>query len=239
MRFVFLVIVAVIGHASARGDSEATRVLFVGNSYTYHRDVPALVQAMAASLGRALECAHETAPDYSLEDHWASRSQRRLERGGKWDWLIVQQGPSTAPENRAHLRDWVKRWAEVARQHGAQTAVFTVWPFVSQIRGGGFVHVSESHRAAAAHAGVPAFPVAEAWAFALIDDPKLRLYERDGLHSTASGAYLAALVITRGLTGLEVDAVPSTLMLPGGGRFTLEEERAAFLRRVVARVPRS
>lgn len=212
------------------------RVLFLGNSYTYHRDLPALVTAMARSLGHGLVCADHTAPDAALEDHWQARTRRKIAATPRWDVLVLQQGPSTTPENRRHLQHWVQRWADLAREHGVQPAVFMVWPYAGQAARGGFLSVSESHRAAAQHARARLFPVAEAWALALHEEPRLRLYENDGLNSTREGAWLAALVLTHGLTGAAIDAVPAELALRDGTRVAIAEEHAALFRRVVARL---
>lgn len=212
------------------------RVLFLGNSYTYHRDVPALVAAMARHLGHELTCATQAAPDAALEDHWREHTRRKLAVTPRWDVLVMQQGPSTAPENRRHLRKWVQRWSDLAREHGTEPAVFMVWPFASQAAHSGFLPVSESHRAAADAAGARLFPVAEAWAFALHEEPRLHLYESDGLHATREGAWLAALALTRGLTGADVAGVPDRLQLPGGGTVGITPEHGALFRRVVARL---
>lgn len=212
------------------------RVLFLGNSYTYHRDVPALVEAMARALGHELTCVTEAAPDAALEDHWSKRTRQRLAATPRWDLLVLQQGPSTTPENRRHLQTWVGRWAKLAREHGVQPAVFMVWPFAGQAARGGFLHVSESYRAAAQAAEAPVYPVGEAWALALHEEPRLQLYEGDGLHSTREGAWLAALVLACGLTGASPDAVPAELQLRDGTRVAIAAERAALFRRVAARV---
>lgn len=212
------------------------RVLFLGNSYTYHRDVPALVAAMARSLGSELTCSTHATPDAALEDHWRPHTRRKLGATPRWDVLVMQQGPSTTPENRRHLQKWVQRWSDLAREHGTEPAVFMVWPLASQAAHRGFLPVSESHRAAAEAAKARLFPVAEAWAFAIHEEPRLRLYENDGLHATREGAWLAALALTRGLTGADVSGVPDRLELADGVTVAIAPEHGALFRRVVARL---
>lgn len=47
------------------------RVLFVGNSLTYHNDLPATVRSLARTAGdTALRTASIAEPDFSLEDHY-------------------------------------------------------------------------------------------------------------------------------------------------------------------------
>jgi hypothetical protein len=59
----------------------------------------------------------------------------------------------------------------------------------------------------------------------------LRLYQSDKVHPNKAGSYLAALVITRGLTGIRPTAIPSRLKLADGQVVELPEAEAKELRR--------
>jgi hypothetical protein len=208
----------------------ARRVLFLGNSLTYANDLPALVGAMAKCGGFDLDCTARAKPDFALEDHWSDGARGTLRRG-KFDVVVMQQGPSTQPDSRAHLRVWAGKWAGFARENGAEPVLYMVWPFATQK--GGFLLVSESYREAARSCGARIFPAGEAWALAYHADPSLRLYEPDALHPTGAGSYLAALVIARGLTGLDPARVPARLKLADGSTLTVDERQAALFRGIV------
>jgi hypothetical protein len=63
------------------------------------------------------------------------------------------------------------------------------------------------------------------------------LYEPDKLHPTQAGSYLAALVITHGLTGVPPNAIPASLTLANGGLIlALPEEQAKMLRQAAEKV---
>lgn len=234
LRLVLIVALLPLG-SQATQTPPPLRVLFLGNSLTSGHDVPAMVQAMALVGGREVEVLERTAPDYALEDHWHDGAQSLLKQTPAWDVLVMQQGPSTRPESRAHLKEWTARWAGLARTAGTRPALYMVWPLAQQRQG--FLLVSKSYREAAAAAGTEIYPAAEAWALALHRQPKLKLYAPDGLHATELGAFLAAITITRGLTGLDPALVPARLKLKSGRVVTVPEEALAVFRTAVAELP--
>jgi hypothetical protein len=148
--------------------------------------------------------------------------------------VVLQQGPSTLPDSRANLREWAGRWAAAARDRGATPALYMVWPTATQARG--FELVARSYREGAFASGVRLLPAGEAWQEALRSDPALPLYQPDQLHPTEAGTYLAALVITHGLTGARPEAVPSRLTLRAGRVLEVPEDQAATCRVAAAKV---
>jgi hypothetical protein len=209
-------------------------VLFVGNSLTYGNDLPGVVEAMAAAGGVRLYAASVALSNFSLEEHWKEGASRPTLAASRWDYLVLQQGLSSRPENQVNLREWAVRWADEARRHGVKPALYMVWPFRGQKNG--FEQVSQSYRAAAKASDARIFPAGEAWQEALRRDPATPLYHKDGLHPTPAGTYLAALVVTHGLTGVEPRSVPARLKLGSGSEFTVPDDVAERLRRAAKEV---
>jgi hypothetical protein len=224
-----------VGHGPDEGRSSGAvlRVLFVGNSLTAAHDLPELVRTMAAGAGVTMEVAARAPGGFSLADHWGDRSLRKLLAEGRFDFLVLQQGPSSQPESRRELLASAVRWAKEARRRGARPALYMVWPFRDQPRG--FTLVSTSYREAAKGADALVLPAGEAWREALAADPRLHLYQEDGLHPTPAGSYLAALVVAHGLAGVDPESVPARLELPSGRRLELGADLAAALRRAARR----
>jgi hypothetical protein len=210
----------------------ALRVLFIGNSLTAFHRLPDLVAALANAQGFALESESLTAGNFSLEDHWRSPHVLKLLRSRAWDFVVLQQGPSSRPESRVLLARWAKRFAEEIAKNGALPALYMVWPFEGQKNG--FAQVAKSYRDAAKSAKARILPAGEAWERCLRVQPQLELYLDDGLHPTPAGTYLAALVITQGLTGLAPATAPRRLVLSDGAVFELPEEVAQLLRHAAA-----
>ncbi len=204
-------------------------VLFLGNSLTASNDLPALVQSMAATGNVRLIYRAITPGGVSLEDHWHNGEGRTALAQSHWDYVVLQQGPSSRPESQVQLREWAGRWADEARAHAATPALYMVWPFQGQPDG--FKLVAQSYRRAAEASKSQLFPAGEAWDLALRGNRSLRLYLRDKLHPTPPGTYLAALVITQGLTGIRPTTIPSRLKLADGRAVELPEVQAQELRR--------
>ncbi len=233
MKVARLLALLLLSAGGLAGAAPAKRVLFLGNSLTCANDLPALVAVMAKCGGFDLDCTARAKPDFALEDHWSDGARGTVRRG-KFDAVVLQQGPSTRPESRANLREWARRWAEFAREHGAEPALYMVWPFATQRSG--FLLVSESYREAAEASGARILPAGEAWALAYHADPALRLYAPDGLHPTGAGSFLAALVIARGLTGLDPARVPAQLQLPDSTTVSVDKRQAALFRAIVGQL---
>lgn len=183
-----------------------TRILFVGNSLTYQNDLPGMVCTLARAAGRAVVCESIAKPDVSLEDHWRAGEARRAIAAGRWDIVVLQQGPSALPESRRLLIDYTKRFDAEIKKAGARTALYMVWP--SQSRRGDAEGVSQSYRAAAKAVAATLLPVGDAWRAAWAIDRNLPLYAADNFHPSGAGTYLAALVAYRHLLGEPAPATP-------------------------------
>jgi hypothetical protein len=182
------------------------RILFIGNSLTRANNLPSMVEALARAQGHTIETFALVVNNFSLEDHWnQGQAQGAISKGG-WTFVVLQQGPSSLPESRVLLRDYAKRFASEAKNAGAGTALYMVWP--AKAREGDFDAVSESYALAAKDADGVLLPAGDAWRDAWRHDPSLELYAEDGFHPSRFGSYLAALTIWRGLSGQTVIGLP-------------------------------
>lgn len=183
------------------GADGALRVLFVGNSLTYYNDLPSMLERMGVADEQPIETVDVSQGGFALEDHWDIRPARdRLEEGG-WDFVVLQQGPSSLPASRENLVTWVGIWADAIRTVDATPALYMVWPERARINV--FPDVVLSYSTAAEQAAAELFRAGEAWQAAWDIDPDLPLYGPDEFHPSVMGSYLAALTIYRGLTGRE------------------------------------
>jgi hypothetical protein len=187
-------------------------VLFIGNSLTYTNDLPGIVEAMARSDGEMEIDAGEVAfPNFSLQDHWNEGTAREELEGAEWDFVIMQQGPSSLPENQEMLREWTVKWAEVIRDHGAEPALFTVWP--SADRSFAFPDVISAYATAADGVDGVLLPAGEAWVAAWDEDGSLQFYGPDQFHPSQLGSYTAAAVIFGGLLDRSPVGLPASLRI--------------------------
>lgn len=222
-----------VGEVTGTGPADL-RVLFIGNSLTTQNDLPDIVRAIAetARTGPVIEVRTVAFPDFSLEDHWNRGDALAVLDGGGWDVVVLQQGPSTLPENRAHLAEWSGRFAERIRAAGGRPALYSIWPPRSQPNG--FDLVRDSYAGAAEGVDGILMPAGEAWRAAWELDPSLPLYERDGFHPSVLGSVTAAYVIWQRLTGQSPVGLPSRIEGGTSTRIDLGRERAALLQEAAA-----
>ena len=214
---------------------EGRRILFIGNSLTYWNDLPLIVQSLADSAGgESLAVMTVAFPDFNLEDHRAQGAAERAIALGGWEVVVLQQGPSSLPENRAQLRASVAVLNAGIGAVSAMPALYSVWPQSS--RRADFDAAIESYRLAARDVNGLLFPVAAAWLAAWEDDPALALYSPDGLHPSIAGSYLAALVMYGVLYNRSPVGLPPRVRLASGAELGVSTALAARLQEAAAAV---
>ena len=131
----FIAFLAVTGCSGApveppRTATPATyRVLFIGNSLTYSNDLPGTVAGLARSANVTIHVASVARPNLALIDH-VEGSSDALEaiRQGGWNYVVLQQGPSSLALSRDTLLLATRLLATEIRAVGARTALLMVWP---------------------------------------------------------------------------------------------------------------
>jgi hypothetical protein len=209
-----LVITSCLGSPTDPGPIEGRRALFIGNSYLYSQNIPEIVEALADSAhGDKIATAIVAGPNLALIDHWYFTSARQAIAQGGWEWVILQQGPSSVSVNRDTLRLATAYFAGVIEGVAAKPALFSAWP--SEDRRQDFPAAIESYTLAAQDVHGILLPIAAAWVAAWQRDPNLPLYQ-DGLHPSVQGAYLSALVIYSVLLEKTPVGLPARVRLRSG-----------------------
>lgn len=164
-----------------------------------------------------------------LEDHWNQGDAQKAIAQGKWDVVVLQQGPSGLPESRQSLLEYTRRFAKAIRAVGAKPALYQVWP--SAARFNDFPRVLESYQLAAAEVGGILLPVGAAWRTTWKRAAKMALYAEDQFHPSVIGSYLAALVIYKKLLGKSPLGLPAALKLRSKAltKIELSQEQANVL----------
>lgn len=213
---------------------EGRRALFIGNSYTYFSDIPGLVQAMADSMGGEKIAVETVAgPDMALVDHWNEGTAKREIAEGGWEWVVLQQGPSSVQVNRDSLRTLTQMFgAEIAKVN-AKPALFSAWPAASRTQD--FDRAIESYALAASDVSGILLPVAASWKKAWESDATLQMYQ-DGLHPSAIGSYLAAATIYSKLLNRTPKGLPLTIRTRNGLQITLSQATATIVQNAAAGV---
>src|SRR6185503_708666 len=183
------------------------RVLFIGNSLTYVNELPRTVSALARSVNDTINVEMVASGGFALIDHYNGGSDALSQIAlGTWDYVVLQQGPSSTPINRDSLILTAQLFNTRIRQAGAVPALYMVWPSTDRISF--FDQVPISYQMAATAVNGIFMPAGRAWVTAWQSDPTLKLYHEDGLHASPLGTYVAALVIYERLTGHDARLLP-------------------------------
>lgn len=192
---------------------DGIRVLFIGNSLTYFNNLPGTLIDLARSSGDTIRAGIVAYPDYALVDHLNQGGAVRAIASTPWNFVVLQQGPSSLQVNRDSLIAMTRVFDGPIRQAGAKPALFSVWP--QTVNFATFPRAIESYRLAAAAVGGVYLPVGATWQTALADDAMLALYNADGLHPSELGTYLAALVMYERFTGKDARLLPARAVVAG------------------------
>jgi hypothetical protein len=190
------------------------RVLFIGNSLTASNDLPGTLAAMAATAGDTIVVESVTRPNFAVIDHVNGMSDAvQVIREGRWDYVVLQQGPTSQQIGRDTLILASQLLDPDIRNAGGRTAEFMVWPARENLNT--FDGVLQSCMEAATAVAGLCLPAGEAWRSAWSVDPSLPFYGPDGFHPSPLGTYLAVLVIYEGITGHDARSLPQQAIVAG------------------------
>lgn len=173
------------------GDS---RVLFVGNSLTYFNNLPELVESEAAKNGYRVTADMLAKPNYAILDHWADGEVLELIKNGNYDYLVIQQGPSSQEWGRQVLFEYGEKYNALCSVNGTALVYFMVWP--SQAYYYTFPGVIKNYREASMNTNSILCPVGEVWKNHFDSTGDFSYYGSDGFHPSLQGSTVAAKVIT-------------------------------------------
>jgi len=168
-------------------------ILFIGNSLTYTNNLPELVKKSAKLQGIEIDSKMIALPNYAIIDHWNDGEVQKLITSKKYDFVIIQQGPSSQNNGRNMLIEYGKKYSSICKLNNAKLCYFMVWPSLSYYHT--FDGVIKNHKDAASINNSILLPVGEVWKdyFDRTDD--FQYYSSDGFHPSLEGSQIAAKVI--------------------------------------------
>ncbi|MCA0334617.1 MAG: SGNH/GDSL hydrolase family protein [Bacteroidetes bacterium] len=178
---------------------EKIKILFVGNSLTEYNDLPTKVARMGSPDGRKIEVQSLTYANYSLDEHLSNNKLQLLISNGKYDFVVIQQGPSTGNAGKAALIKDGKRISKMCNKAGSKLAFFMVWPSKNNFRL--FDNVIQSYSEAAEQTNALLCPVGQVWKDYIDSKNDYSYYGDDGFHPSERGSEVAAKVIYNTLFG--------------------------------------
>lgn len=204
------------------------RVMLIGNSLIYTRNVPGLMRALAAAQpeGPRIETATFVAPGGTLAERWKDGAAPKALREGQWDVLVLQerggllacmasaeqrQQPECRASQPAH-----RQFAELAKARGARVLLFGTW-------GPDAIWQQKLDRGLAATARNIDAETVELGEMLRAQDkrqPSVPMFT-DGVHASLEGALLIAARLYRAIARREAAPVDLDLdfaLLPANAR---------------------
>ncbi len=219
-----LALVALVALCGACGSRPATRVLFIGNSFTSYNGG---LDTLLAGLAPTCTTASFDQGGFTLEEHWNDAAELHSIATGHWDYVVLQDQSQSPVVNVAEFRRYTLLFDHAIARSGAKTVLLMTWNRPdSAAEGVTTANLSAAYRAAGAALGARVAPAGEAFANALLERPDIVLNNADG-HPTALGSYLAACVVYQTIFGR------STVGITYSGPVGSAEQRT-FLQKVAA-----
>lgn len=249
MKSLLLLLLLLLCSCASAGDAEpnaapesaaskTTRVLFVGNSFTFWRGglwkhLKALSEAMEPALG--YEASSVVKGGASLEVMWNRTRAAEEIATGKWDVVVLQEDlPETSV---AAFREYGPRFVKAVRDTGARPILFMAWEY-DRLDWISMKEIADAHREMAAALHVEVAPVGLAWSRARAERPDLNMYARDREHPSVAGMYLSLMVIEATISDADPRSRnPEQLSIRGLPR--LEPKDLVFLRDVAHKTIRA
>ncbi|MEY4851889.1 MAG: hypothetical protein RIS99_284 [Bacteroidota bacterium] len=190
-----------------------TRVLFIGNSYTYVNGLPSLIQSLATIGGKSMVVDSALVGGYTFQNHSTDPTTMAKIRQGGWDFVVLQeqsQRPAFPPSQTAvevfpyaqRLVDSIKKYSPCGkvvffmtwgRRFGDQSNCASYPPICTyegmswRLRDT-YLQLTQTHQAFCA-------PVGWAWRRSIRDDSTEVLHDSDNSHPNQTGSYLSACVL--------------------------------------------
>ncbi len=175
-------------------DTNAARtILFVGNSLTYTNDLPALVVKIGETKGVKIKTEILAYPNYALEDHWNDGAMQSLLASKHFDFVVLQQGPSSQNDGRVMLLDYGARTKAECDKYNTKLAFFMVWPAHSNFIN--FDGVIKNYTDAAVATSSLLCPVGKIWKEYMTTTKDYSYYGPDMFHPSLKGSEKAAQII--------------------------------------------
>jgi hypothetical protein len=168
-------------------------VLFVGNSLTYTNDLPKLVRSIAATKGLTIKTKMLAKPDFAIVDHWVTSRLKKLIKSKKFDYVIIQQGPSSQQSGLDMLVNGGANYAKLCEENNTKLAYFMVWPSIKYYHT--FDGVIANYTSAASTNKATLIPVGTYWKDYITKTGDYSFYSNDGFHPSKVGSQKAAEII--------------------------------------------
>lgn len=179
-----------------------TRILFIGNSFTYYNDgLDICLKRFCDSSKVSVITAKAAQGGYTLEQHWNDTASRSALANNTWDYVILQEQSERPITNRDTFFTYAKLLDSEIKRGGAKTVLLMTWSYLSKIDSSAMTNnLAEAYTTLGTSIGALVVPAGLAWKSAY-DSTTMTLYV-DDKHPTPNGTYLVTCSIFARLFGV-------------------------------------
>ncbi|MFN8670286.1 MAG: hypothetical protein U0164_24115 [Gemmatimonadaceae bacterium] len=194
------------------------RVLFIGNSYTYFNNLPALVADLGqrARAPRTITTRMIVRGGATLRDHWTTGEALDALRREHWDFVVLQEQSmlgtmlvdgKPSVNDPAFFQTYARLFVREIRAAHATPVFYLTWsrkgsPEAQQ-------RLTNAYADMARESGALLAPVGLAWQEIRRTRASLELYDPDGSHPSPNGSYVAAATLLATMTGVPARGLPA------------------------------
>ena len=222
---------------------DTTKVLCLGNSFTYFHGSPVMLKELAWKEGHYLDISASLKGGWTMAKHLALPMTDDLVAEGGYDYVLLQdqsQAPAKVGKDRKEHAQLVKDMAAMADKvrsasPGCKAMVECTWAYPAK-DGGGFGSYEAFYAYAKKGAKIMAkavgksriSPIADAFDLVRKERPDINLYHTDNYHQSDEGSYLKSCVNYLMLFGEPFGDSPADCLI--------DKDVAKYLRKAAERV---
>ena len=190
--------------SNLQANESCTRVLFIGNSYTYVNDLPTTFMNLARAGGHKTEVGMSAQAGWMLADHVKSSDTIAKINSKKWTFVVLQEQSEVPAFQESRSQEMYPAASILVgdtRQDGAVPIFLITWAYRNGLPANGMpnyesmqAQIDNGYIVVAEALGAPVAPVGYAWQAVRYQYPQINLWQDDGSHPTPEGTYLAACV---------------------------------------------
>lgn len=198
---------------------ETTKILFIGNSFTYYNDIPKLVERIALSANESVEVSSITRGAWTLSkfadstDEYGRQVDKALSGASDFDVVVLQEQSVRPLTNFESFLSAVKSLNEKIQrtQDDCKVYLYSTWGYAREAESRNWTipkmqtEIAAAYEKAASEIGADISCVGAAFTKVYNDYKDINLYfAEDNMHPSYEGSYLSAAVHTATIFGCDV-----------------------------------
>lgn len=218
--FSLLLLIVVAFSCSHSTNTDAIRILFIGNSYTYFNSSPELLKALIQEKHpeKVVETKLISDGGMTLAHHWKDNRALKAIQSGKWDYVVLQEqsklGMAVMIDKDIFFGqtnkffEYARKFDAEVKKAGSKTVFMMTWSVKN--RPNEQAILSHAYASIAKELDAIVAPVGLVWDN-VRSNPNINLYANDGNHPSTAGSYLIASTLYGTLLGENPIGLSGTL----------------------------